>query len=760
MRRTMSYAPNAMPFSAEVVQSLPPFCFPRGGFAYHREIPAYMHYLVLTNMDGGRTYCSALIITRRFAITDTSQLANMYDLHLESNEPSKQFVYVPFCICLVSKWPYFNTMKDMLSSFLIRFKDKVNVWPRILKFASRISCVLAPPPGNLSIEVELFGNDIQVPSADENDRLVVDLDLHLPLLLLDYNEIVQIISCILTEQRLIFICANQAFIPLVIESFFAFIEPFRWRRTYVPVLPDRLVDLIEAPGPFIMGCHSQLRGHIRQVIRMEEIPSIVLVDLDRGHVEVSPGESIEVLPDFISQSLVVRLRQSKYLYDLDLMKIPTFFDLKEARIHRSEFNRRFRQSIKDACLDMMVNLFADIVLFMRVNEKFFDKEGYLKSKLEQDRPFFKEVCASDAFDRFVDDRLENPSQRDTFAVLAEKVVVPNSSGPRKRSTSHLTRTVLRSASSHSSIHCMQKMVLKQPTLLKEGIHAGKYFEKYIKKLTSEIENLQNRNMALKGSFLYLRGMLYVASEQPIKGLKDFHSLYSANQELFPSEYVQSIMASLDPATEESLRQQDFYKRAAIFRIFQKRTEEQTSGRPMRKLPSTPLGYEELIKRVKALQLALSDEAADRLFGALIHDKETNVVTPEQFSLLYNTFNKTEPDIDQVELPGVKLIDDECLVLCSPLINTTRGMGRIAVSTKRLYFVGDGLRETFFIANLLDVKEVIKYQHYVVFPPGVAALRIVRRGKVSPAFFGFWNYRLPFIFYNFCYCFILEWLSYS
>ena len=727
MRRTMSYAPNSMPFSAEVVQSLPPFCFPRGGFAFRKQQASYVHYLVLTNMDGGRTYCSALTITRKFAITEIDQLSYGYDLHLEPSDSQSEFIYVPFCVCLVSRWPYFNTMKDMLSSFLIRLKDEVNVWPRVMKLASKVSCVLAPPPGNLATEVELFGNDIEIPSADENDRSVVDLDLHLPLLLLSYEDIVRIISCILTEQRLIFVCANQALIPLVIESFFTFIEPFKWRRTYVPVLPDRLADLIEAPGPFIMGCHSHLRGHIRQVIRMEEIPSIVLVDLDKGHVEVSPGESIQVLPDNILQALVVRFRQTKHMYDLELAKIPTFFDLKEARKHRNKFNIQFRQSMKEACLDMMVSLFADVTLFTRVDEKFFDKEGYLKSKLEQDLQFFKEACASDAFDRFVDGRLENPSQRDTFAVLAEKVVIPSSAVPRKRSTSHLTRPIPRSYSSQGSLQYTEKTTFKLPKFLKEGVHTGKYFEKCIKKLTTEIENLKNKNISLKASYLYLRGMLYIASQQPIKGLKDFYSLYSANQELFPREYVQSIMAGLDPSTEESLRQQEFYTRAANFRIFQKRTEEQTAGRPMRKLPSSPLEKEELTKRVKALQMALSDEAADRLFAALTHDKQPTV-PPEQFSLLYNTFNKIDHDMEQVELPGLKLVEEESVVLCSPLINTTRGMGRIAVSTMRLYYVGDGLRETFTIANLRDVKEIIKYQHYVVFPPGVAAFRIVGKGK--------------------------------
>jgi len=36
-----------------------------------------------------------------------------------------------------------------------------------------------------------------------------------------------------------------------------FIFPFRWQLTYVPLLPMTLLELVEAPGTFVMGCHSK-----------------------------------------------------------------------------------------------------------------------------------------------------------------------------------------------------------------------------------------------------------------------------------------------------------------------------------------------------------------------------------------------------------------------------------------------------------------------------------------------------------------------
>jgi hypothetical protein len=41
--------------------------------------------------------------------------------------------------------------------------------------------------------------------------------------------------------------------------------PFRWTYTYVPMLSWNLVELVEAPGTFIMGCHGRHRHFIERV---------------------------------------------------------------------------------------------------------------------------------------------------------------------------------------------------------------------------------------------------------------------------------------------------------------------------------------------------------------------------------------------------------------------------------------------------------------------------------------------------------------
>ena len=50
-----------------------------------------------------------------------------------------------------------------------------------------------------------------------------------------------------------------------LQSFLYFILPFRWRYTYVPILSTSSLELLEAPGTFMMGCHTRHLEVVEQV---------------------------------------------------------------------------------------------------------------------------------------------------------------------------------------------------------------------------------------------------------------------------------------------------------------------------------------------------------------------------------------------------------------------------------------------------------------------------------------------------------------
>lgn len=50
-----------------------------------------------------------------------------------------------------------------------------------------------------------------------------------------------------------------------LQSFLNFILPFEWKYTYVPILSSKSLELLEAPGTFMMGCHSKYKEEVNQV---------------------------------------------------------------------------------------------------------------------------------------------------------------------------------------------------------------------------------------------------------------------------------------------------------------------------------------------------------------------------------------------------------------------------------------------------------------------------------------------------------------
>jgi len=276
-----------------VTSSLPTFCFPDGGYIYRERQEPQINFLVLTNMDGVRTI--SITVFCQFAIIESTVEKGQFIL-LSDTAPENFFgkdsrvssAYVPLCICLVSSFPYLNTLKGCLSVLIPQLEGQAisEVWRPIMKLSTVVTTIPVPPPGPLAVEFTLFGGSHIIYPASEAGRRVIDMDLQVPLLIFRPEELVKLVTCFLTQQRMVFVSSTYPLLTLVIEALFTFMDPITWRLTYVPVLPNTLGDLMEAPGPFIMGVHSSLRNKVKQIRRQPETPSIVLIDIDKATIDI------------------------------------------------------------------------------------------------------------------------------------------------------------------------------------------------------------------------------------------------------------------------------------------------------------------------------------------------------------------------------------------------------------------------------------------------------------------------------------------
>lgn len=83
----------------------------------------------------------------------------------------------------------------------------------------------------------------------------MDLDFSGPMRCLSLDHILAIFCLLLQEQKIIFICASNALLTDVMETFRALLFPLTWSTCFVTRLPDLLSGLLQAPGGFMIGLH-------------------------------------------------------------------------------------------------------------------------------------------------------------------------------------------------------------------------------------------------------------------------------------------------------------------------------------------------------------------------------------------------------------------------------------------------------------------------------------------------------------------------
>lgn len=91
--------------------ALPQLCFPGGVCVASEPKEDYIHFLVLTDVCGNRTYG---VVAQYYRPLHDEYCFYNGKSHWEPSMSSARR-FVPFAVCVVSRFPYYNSLKDCLS---------------------------------------------------------------------------------------------------------------------------------------------------------------------------------------------------------------------------------------------------------------------------------------------------------------------------------------------------------------------------------------------------------------------------------------------------------------------------------------------------------------------------------------------------------------------------------------------------------------------------------------------------------------------
>ncbi|XP_029695411.1 DENN domain-containing protein 4C [Takifugu rubripes] len=404
--------------------SVPLFCLPMGAKiecwdANTRDPLPVFSTFVLTISSGEKVYGSAIQFYEPYPVELLSEkqkvqlgVVTTVEKRLIPNRP----VNANKCICLLSRWPFFESFR------------------KFLMFLYKLS-VSGPNPLPIEKHISHFMHSVSFPSP-QRPRILVQLSAHdklilsqpvctpLPLSGADYGTLLMnlgpencatLLHFVLLENKILLHSLRPAVLTGVAEAVAAMIFPFQWQCPYVPLCPLSLAGVLNAPLPFIVGVDS------RYFDLYDPPPDVVCVDLDTNTVYLSDEKrhnNWKNLPKKPCKSLIGSL-SSLYQQLASVRQAPQEVSAVDMTPIDADFSWHKKKTslemeIQEAFLRFMASILKGYRCYLKpitqapsekttAADSLYDLQGFLKSRDRTHQKFYSQLTKTQIFIRFIEE---------------------------------------------------------------------------------------------------------------------------------------------------------------------------------------------------------------------------------------------------------------------------------------------------------------------------------------------------------------------
>ncbi|UMM31114.1 hypothetical protein L5515_012723 [Caenorhabditis briggsae] len=410
---------------------------------------------VLTDENGTKFYGSAVTFYEKYTKDLTEDQLENLDLRCggeleheggtvgdsnSNNDPADDALfYKNISICLISRFPFFNSFKRFLY-FLHRMSytpDCTHPVP-IERYISHLMYEVSfPTPRRPRVFMQLGAENISFDSHDDSQLPLNGAQLLDTLKYLGSDNLMYLMLLALLEQKILIHSLRPWMLAAVAESVCALMFPFHWQCPYIPQCPLGLAGVLHAPLPFIAGVDS------RYFELYEDPPDdVTCFDLDTSTISFSSVRAnfkISMLPKKPAKQLkttledvFAKLQQLDYLSNEGKTEggfIPVDQDLK-----KQQKRREYENAIHDAFLKFIASIMKGYQAFLRPIKSapasahatdtgnLFDLDGFLRSRDRSSADFYKRFSETQSFMRFIEER-SFVSDKNTYNAFFDDCII-------------------------------------------------------------------------------------------------------------------------------------------------------------------------------------------------------------------------------------------------------------------------------------------------------------------------------------------------
>ena len=321
----------------------------------------------------------------------------------------RDYIFVPFCICLISKYPYVKEMQKCLDSiYTILNQNEENNLLIINDLISYLIHAIPIPAKNTNVNFlvpyQKFSVQLDCPKLEDINIMnssAIELFRNFSI-----DNILVVFRLLITEKKILLIDEDYERLSKVADGFISILYPFQWIHTYIPIMSDQMLKYLETFLPFLNGINKSLMPFVEKVFRdgeMQEDDEVFLIYISEEKDKIRLSSSIRG----------IKKKVDKYINDnVPPLPSPLEKDLKnKLKKAKSELEsksqnttqdiQRLELKIRDAFIDLFVEMFHDYAQYLSFLEEdtVFNKSLFLEKKKNYVK-FYNEVLDTQLFQQF------------------------------------------------------------------------------------------------------------------------------------------------------------------------------------------------------------------------------------------------------------------------------------------------------------------------------------------------------------------------
>ena len=363
---------------------------------------------ILTNQVGKRYFLSTYHLYFKYSYDEFMnkyEYGNLIDKDLLQKSNLKN-IYIPFGICLLSQYPFFNQIEKCLESLRFAIANNNSNPNEIYDLlVYLIKSIPIPSPGtNLNFPLPYFSELITINQPKYKDIFLFGDN---PTIILEYfsvEEIIIIMRLLLFEQKILIIGNNYEILSHIIYNFSILLYPMQWVHTFIPIMTEKTIRYLDSFLPFFNGMYVSLFELASSTLENTK-ENIFIYDLNKHTFQINTFPSLnskniikkinELIPQFPKNIL------NNITFGLGVVK--SYLDKIKNIKKASDENLGENIKIKQVFIQAFIEILYDYKTYLTLlNDKpIFNTKTLLEKRPKADYKFYNEITQTQLFHLFI-----------------------------------------------------------------------------------------------------------------------------------------------------------------------------------------------------------------------------------------------------------------------------------------------------------------------------------------------------------------------